>query len=160
MADGVRIPMEVLVPFSALTPALMSPLANDEYPVAKLQHTIDEVFSFYVDDATALPSGTKDWTILRPRRAGFITAFQVWFSDTGTSGTANTFDIFKNGTTILTGVVSFTHSDADNTMKSGTLTTSTGVAIAADDRISIQTVKGTNNGVGPHVRALGYYIGG
>jgi len=157
--DGALFIQETRVPFGVLVPSLWSGNAGDEFLVTRQQHTIDSLFDFNVDDGAALPSGTKNWTILRPRKPGLITQFQVWFADTGTTGTANTFDLLKNGVTILTAVVSFTHADADNTMKSGTLTVAAGVAFAADDRLSIQTVKGTNDGVGPKARTLGYYIG-
>lgn len=158
--DGSRIGTETLVPFASIGNALISGNSGDEIAIGKLQHAIDDIFDFNVDDGAALPSGTKNWTRLRPRRPGVITSFQVWFADTGTTGTANTFDIQKNGTTILSSTVSFSNSDADNTMKSGSLTVAGGVSFAADDRISIQSVKGTNDGVGPKARILGYYTGG
>lgn len=160
MPDGVRIQTETLVPFSAITQALLSGDSGDEITVGKLQHTIDLVFDFHVSDAAAMPSSTTNWTVLRPRRAGFITSVQAWMVDTGTAGTANTVDVLKNGSTVLTGAISLSHSDTDNTLKSGTLTTLSGVSFAADDRISIQSVKGTNDGVGLKVRIQGYYVGG
>lgn len=159
MADGVRIVTETQLPFAAIGNSLISGVGGDEISAAKLEHTLDLVFGFGVDDAAAMPSGTTNWTMLRPRRAGVITSVQVWMVDTGTTGTANTVDVLKNDATILTGAVSISHADADNTLKSGTLTTSSGVAFAADDRIKIQGVKGTNNGVGIKVRILGRYIG-
>lgn len=159
MADGSRISTETLLPFASIGNSLISGVGGDEISAAKLEHTIDLVFDFGVDDAAAMPSGTTNWTVLRPRRPGVITSVQVWMVDTGTSGTANTIDVQKNAATILTGVVSISNSDADDTLKSGTLTTSSGVAFAADDKIRIQGVKGTNNGVGIKVRILGRYTG-
>lgn len=157
--DGQLITQETRLPFGSLVPALWSAQAGDELVASKLQHTIDLVFDFNVNDAAAMPSGTTNWTVLRPRKAGFITAVDIWMVDTGTSGTANTVDVKKNGSTILSSAISISHSDSDHSLKSGTLTTSTGVAFAADDRIEIEAVKGTNNGVGLKVRIRGYYVG-
>lgn len=150
---------EIVLPDNLLGPSAWSDQADNAFPVAKSQHTIDVVFDFYVSDAAAMPSSTTNWTVLRPRRPGKITAVQVWMVDTGTSGTANTVDVLKNGSTVLTGAVSMSHSDTDNTLKSGTLTTATGVDFTTDDRITVQGVKGTNDGVGIKVRILGYYTG-
>lgn len=159
MPDGTRISTETLMPFASIGNALISSSSGDEIVVGKLQHTIDLVFDFYVSDAAAMPSSTTNWTVLRPRRNYIITAVQAWMVDTGTTGSANTVDVLKNGTTILTGAISLSHSDSDHTLKSGTLTTTTGVTGSADDRLTVQAVKGTNDGVGLKVRIQGYYTG-
>jgi len=159
MAGGLRVAGEQFIGDGTVEPRSWNPEAGKEMTVDLLQHTVDEVFDFQVNDATAMPTGTTNWTVLRPRAAGFITSVQAWMVDTGTTGTANTVDVLKNGTTILTGAISLSNADTDNALKSGTLTTTTGVAFAADDRISIQAVKGTNDGVGLKIRILGYYVG-
>lgn len=160
MASGTRLTgSEIVIPDGSLKPVCFSGDSGDEIPTNKLRHSIDFVFDFGVNDAAAMPSSTTNWTVLRPRAAGYITSVEAWMVDTGTTGTANTVDVQKNESTILTGAISLSNSDTDNALKAGTLTTASGVAFSADDRIRIQAVKGTNDGVGLKVRIQGYYVG-
>lgn len=83
--------------------------------------------------------------------AGTIKGFMVTLTDTGTS-TDIDFDLKKNGTTVLSAVVNFTHSDGDGTVKDGTLSVT---SFAADDVISIaMTVTSATGAQGPFAEAL------
>ncbi|MGD9632647.1 MAG: hypothetical protein AB7I57_18295 [Pirellulales bacterium] len=154
--DGIPVQIEAVIPFGSLPGTLMSPDTDKEIPIARQQHTIDLVFDLHKDDAAAPVSGT--WTVLRPRKAGFITSVQAWEVGVGTNANNNTVDVTKNGSTVLTATIPFNNGDTNNSMKSGTLSTSP-MPFAADDRIAIVVVKhGSNDGVGLKVRIKGYYV--
>ena len=65
--------------------------------------------------------------------AGTFRQFYCVLTDSGTS-TAITFDLKKNGVSVLSSAVSYVHGDGDGTVKTGTLSTTT---FSAGDRISI-----------------------
>lgn len=81
----------------------------------------------------ATPVGREE-IVYVAQASGTIRAFHCLLNDTGTS-TSVTFDLKKNGTTVLSSVVTVTHTDADRTVKDGTLASTTYVA---DDVFSIQ----------------------
>ncbi len=54
--------------------------------------------------------------------ATVIRKFQAMMATTGSATSTNTFDLHKNGSTILTSVVTISDTDTDDTMEDGTLT--------------------------------------
>lgn len=76
-----------------------------------------------------------------------VRAFRATLAGACTTGTAG-FDLNINGTSALSGHVTFTSSDGNGDVKTGTLSTTT---LAADDVVSIQyTVDaGSPDGTGP-----------
>ena len=78
--------------------------------------------------------------------AGTIRGFHALLNDTGTS-TSIAFDLKKNGTTMLSSVITITHGTADKAVTDGTLSVTT---FAADDVISISmTVTSSTGAQGP-----------
>lgn len=71
-----------------------------------------------------------------------VRGFHALLNDTGTS-TSCTFDLKKNGTTILTGVVTIVHGDADKSIHDGTLSNS---GLVAGDILSIALAQTANTG--------------
>lgn len=65
--------------------------------------------------------------------AGVIRGFHCLLNDSGTSTNVN-FDLKVNGSTRLTGAVNYLHTDADRTVKDGTLSNA---VLAPDDVVSI-----------------------
>lgn len=93
---------------------------------------------------------TREELVFIATKAGTIRAFHGTFNDTGTS-MGITYDLKKNGTTMLSSVISFTHADADKVVKDGTLSVTTFVA---DDHISIAMTVTTSTGcTGPYAWA-------
>ena len=79
--------------------------------------------------------------------AATVKLFRAMLYDTGTS-TSVTFDLKKNGTTILSGTISITHSDADKVVKDGSISN---VSLAADDILSIALAVSSSTGAqGPY----------
>lgn len=82
---------------------------------------------------------------------GDIRGFHALLNDTGTT-TGITFDLKKNGTTVLSSPISITHADADKLVKDGTLSVTT---FTADDVISILMTVTTSTGAqGPFAWAV------
>lgn len=78
---------------------------------------------------------------------GSIRRFRARLADTGTS-TSLTFDLHKNGVSVLSAPISFTNADPDGTPKEGTISTPT---LAADDELSVVlTVTSATGAQGPH----------
>lgn len=73
------------------------------------------------------PASTLKEVIFVAERSGTITGFHAMLEDTGTN-TSIAFDFKKNGSTILTGVVTITHAASDRAVSDGTLASSTFVA--------------------------------
>ena len=118
--------------------------ANAALDVAKLKHL------YKADTNFGLPVGgtpaTYEEHVFTASGTGEIRSFNALLTDTGTSTNID-FDIKVNGTTVLAGVVNFTHADADGTVKQGTLSS---VALAADDRVSISmAVTSATGALGP-----------
>jgi len=84
--------------------------------------------------------------------AGVIRGFHALLNDTGTT-TSITFDLKKNGTTVLSAVATITHSDADRLVKDGPLSGGS-VAVVAGDVLSVlMTVTSSTGAQGPHAWA-------
>ncbi len=85
---------------------------------------------------------TREEIVFVASQAGTIRAFNCLLNDTGTS-TSITFDLKKNGTTMLSSVVTITNATADKAVQTGTLSVTT---FAADDVISIAMAVSTSTG--------------
>lgn len=75
-------------------------------------------------------------------QAGTFRGFGALLLNTGSS-TSITFDVKKNGTTVLSSVVTITNADGSGTVKAGTFSVT---AFAADDRISIDMAVTSSTG--------------
>lgn len=114
----------------------------------KLQHVYKAGTDFDLGAGATPTAQTR--TIFVASTSGTIRGFHVMLTDTGTS-TSMTWDLKKNGTTVLTGTVSSTHSDTDGQVKDGTLSTTT---FAADDRFTVVTTVASATGAqGPYAWA-------
>jgi len=110
----------------------------------KLQHVYKAGSNF--DLAVGGTPVTREETVFVASTAGTIRGFHFTLTDTGTS-TSIAWDLKKNGTTVLTGTGSSTHSDTDRQVKDGTLSVTTFVA---DDHFTIvMTVTSATGAVGP-----------
>lgn len=79
--------------------------------------------------------------------AGTVRGFHALLNDTGTS-TSVTFDLKKNGTTMLSSVITITHSTSDKAVQDGTLS---GTSFVADDILSIALAVSSSTGAqGPY----------
>lgn len=118
--------------------------ADAGIPSSKLEHRFQPGTNF----ATAIGGtpATREEIVFVAQQACTLNEFKARLADTGTS-TNITFDLKKNGASILTGAVSFTHADTDGTIKTGTLSSTT---LVADDVLSIlMTVTSATGAVGP-----------
>lgn len=110
----------------------------------KLQHLYKASTNFALAIG-ATPANYEEMVFVAST-AGTIRGFHATLNDTGTS-TDIDFQCKKNGTTVLSGDVNFTHSDADGAVKDGTLSVT---SFVADDIISIQcTVTSSTGAQGP-----------
>lgn len=81
------------------------------------------------------------------QQAATLTTFRAMCVDTGTSADV-TFELKKNGTTVLTAGVNITNSLTDNTMYAGTITDS---AVSAGDVLTVElTVSSSTGMLGPY----------
>lgn len=90
---------------------------------------------------------TREELVYVCSQAGTLRGFNCLLADTGTS-TSIAFDLKKNGVSVLSSTVTVAHTDADGSVKSGTLSSTT---VAADDRLSISmTVSSSTGAQGPY----------
>lgn len=93
---------------------------------------------------------TAEYTIHRAAAAGTVRNFRAYLTVDGTS-TSITYDLKKNGTTILSGVVTLTHSTGDGVAVAGSIS---GATYVAGDKFSIaQTVSSATGATGPWAEA-------
>jgi hypothetical protein len=84
-------------------------------------------------------------------KAGTIRNFNCLCNDTGTAASV-TFDLKKNGSSVLSSVVTVTNATSDRAVVAGTITTST---IAIGDVISIELAVSSSTGMqGPFAWAV------
>lgn len=103
-------------------------------------------FGFAIGDTPT----TKEKIIYTGKVGGTIRGISALLNDTGSS-TGVTFDLKKNGTTVLSATASITHSDADRTVKTGTLSSTT---FGVGDVFSILMTVTSNTGAqGPYAWA-------
>lgn len=93
---------------------------------------------------------TREEIVFVAATAGTIRGFHALLNDTGTS-TSITFDLKKNGTTVLSSVITVVHGTGDRVVSDGTLSVTT---FAADDVLSIaMTVSSSTGAQGPYAWA-------
>ena len=85
---------------------------------------------------------TREEIVFVASQAGTIRGFGALLYDTGTS-TSITFDLKKNGSTVLSGVVTITNATADRAVQAGTLSVT---SFAADDVLSISMAVSSSTG--------------
>lgn len=83
-----------------------------------------------------------DKTLFVATSAGTLKSFNVMLADTGTT-TDIDFDLKINGVSALTAVVNITNSETDDTLYSGTITTS---SVSAGDVVSVDITVTTSTG--------------
>ncbi len=129
--------------------ASVSSTVGDEIDADKLQHVYQAGTNFGIAIGSA-PSA-KHEIVHVASYAGTIRGFHAVLNDTGSS-TSVTFDLKKNGTTVLSSPITITHSIADKAVQDGTLSSTT---FAADDIISIDLAVSSSTGAqGPYAFAV------
>lgn len=103
-----------------------------------------------------LPIGTTPATrteiIHVAEAAGNVLAFGAGMYEAGATATGNTFDLLKNGTTVLSAAVSTATANGDRTVIAGTISAA---AYVAGDVFTVALTTGTTGGAqGPFCRAV------
>jgi hypothetical protein len=110
----------------------------------KMEHVYKAGTNF--DLAVGGTPATREETVFIASTSGVIRGFHFSLTDTGTN-TSIAWEFKKNGTTVLSGAGSSTHSDTDRQVKDGSLSVTT---FAADDHFTIaMTVTSATGAVGP-----------
>ena len=110
----------------------------------KLKHIFKPGTNF--DLAVGGTPVTREETVFVASTSGTIRGFHYLLTDTGTT-TSIAWDLKKNGTTVLSGTGSSTHSDTDGSVEDGTLSVT---SFVADDRFTIvMTVTSATGAQGP-----------
>jgi len=111
----------------------------------KMQHTYSKGTNFgFVIGGTPT---TREEIIDTARATGTIRGFHALLNVDGSS-TSITFDLKKNGVSILTAVITITDSTGNRAVQDGTLSSTT---LAADDVLSIaMTVSSSTGAQGPY----------
>lgn len=127
MAITEKIDLSALFPLGCIPNALISSDSGEEIVADKLQHIHRAVCTFDLAIGTTPPVAREEMVYVA-RTAGTINNVIATLDNTGTSGVSINFDFQKNGSSILTAVINFTHLDADRTVKLGTLSAASFVA--------------------------------
>jgi len=106
----------------------------------KLQHVHKPGTNF--DLAIGATPVAREEIVFVAGSAGVIRGFHALLNDTGT-GTDVDFDLKVNGSTVLTGTVNITDSDADTAVVDGVLSST---ALALNDVVSIELTVTTSTG--------------
>jgi hypothetical protein len=85
---------------------------------------------------------TREEIVFVASQAGTVRGFGCLLNDTGTS-TSITFDLKKNGVSMLSAVVTITNATADRAVQAGAISTTT---FAADDVLSIAMAVSSSTG--------------
>ena len=119
--------------------------SSDRLTSSKQIHVVKAFTNFDLPIAST-PAAREEIVYVAPA-AATVKLFRAMLNDTGTS-TSVTFDLKKNGVSILSGTINITHSDSDRTVKDGSLS---GTSLAADDVLSIQLAVSSSTGAqGPY----------
>ncbi len=114
--------------------------SNAGIEVGKMQHAYVAGTNF------DLPIGStpvaREEIVYVANGAGEVRGFHALLNDTGTT-TSVTFDLKKNGVSILSSVVTVAHTDADREVKDGTVSN---VTLAAGDVLSIALAVSSSTG--------------
>jgi hypothetical protein len=106
----------------------------------KMQHTYKPGTNFGF--AVGGTPTTREEIVFVASQAGTIRGFNALLNDTGTSSNI-TFDLKKNGSTVLSGVVTITNATADRSVQAGSVSATT---FAADDVLSIAMAVSSSTG--------------
>ena len=107
----------------------------------KMQHCYKPGTNF--NTAIGGTPATREEIVFVASQAGTIRAFNALCNDTGTAASV-TFDLKKNGTTMLSSTVAITNATTDKAVQTGTLSVTT---FAADDILSIALTVSTSTGM-------------
>ena len=109
-------------------------------PVTALQHVYlrETDFRLKITDAPV----SCEYIVHMANGAETVQSFYVGMNDTGTAA-SSTFDLLKNGVSILSSVVTVANTDPDKTKKSGTIASP---ALVDNDILSVKIVMTTNTG--------------
>jgi len=116
--------------------------ANAAIDADKLQHLHKAGTNFA--SAIGSTASSREEIVFVVSTTASIRAVHALLNDTGTTGTV-AFDCKKNSTSVLSTSISFSTSDADRTVKDGTLSIT---SLAADDILSL-SISSTGDAAGP-----------
>lgn len=115
----------------------------------KMQHIYHAGTNFGLE-YNATPAA-KVFVVYVATAAGTIRGFHGMLYDSGTS-TSITFDLKKNGTTVLSSPITIVHGDGDRTVLDGTLSVTT---FATDDVFTVHLATSSTTGAqGPYAWAM------
>ncbi|NBW11006.1 MAG: hypothetical protein EBR82_23545 [Caulobacteraceae bacterium] len=108
---------------------------------SKMQHLYRRATGFGL--AIGATPTTREEVVFVAETAGSVQQFAAMCNDSGTSASV-TFDLKKNGVSILSSVVTITHSTGDRVVVDGTLAST---ALAAGDVLSIALTVSSSTGM-------------
>lgn len=112
----------------------------------KLQH-LHKAYTNFDLPIGSTPAAREEIVYVCEAAAAVVRGFHALLNDTGTSTDVD-FDLKKNGATMLSAVVTITHSESDRAVSDGTLAST---ALVAGDVLSIQLVVTSSTGAaGPY----------
>lgn len=115
----------------------------------KMQHVFNITTDFGLE-YNATPAA-KVFVLYQAQATGTLRAFNAGLYDTGTS-TSVTYDLKKNGTTVLSGVITVTNSEADRSQNDGTITVA---SFSAGDVFTVHLAVSSSTGAtGPFASAV------
>jgi hypothetical protein len=145
MAQGL-----VIITPGTLTTREHSTAEADRLTRDQLRHVFKPATNF--DLAIGGTPATREEVIHVAEAAGVVRAFAAGCVETGTATVALTFDLKKNGTTVLSAAVSVTDATADRASTAGTISVST--YVAGDVFTALLTATTPNNSTGPFAHAV------
>jgi hypothetical protein len=126
----------------------LSNAAADIIDADKLQHVYSPTANFGLE-YNATPAA-KVFVIYQAQKTGVVRSFNAGLY-AGGSSTSITFDLKKNGTSVLSGVVTVTNSDGNRSQVAGTITTP---AYSAGDVFTVHLATSSTTGAqGPYATA-------
>lgn len=126
----------------------LSNVAADAIDADKMQHVYNITENFGIE-YNGTPAA-KVFVLFQAAKAGVLRRFFAGLYDSGTS-TSITFDLKKNGTTVLSSVVTVVHGDGDRCQIEGTLSVTT---YAAGDVFTVHLATSSTTGAqGPYATA-------
>jgi len=127
----------------------ISTAANDIIDCDKIQQLIHADTDFGIDFASAPATKTK--FVWQAPAAGTVRGFHAVLNVGGTASASSTFDLKKNGTTVLSGVVTFAAADTDAVAKDGTISVPS--FVAGDIFTMVLTMSDATGASGPYAWA-------
>ena len=138
----------ITIPAGAIGNLQISNQTADIINTDKVQPVFTAATNF--GQAIGATPATREEIVYVGKIGGTVRGISALLNDTGSS-TGITFDLKKNGTTILSSVASITNADADRAVKTGTLSAS---SFSAGDVFSILMTVTTSTGAqGPYAWA-------